>query len=222
MRWLPPIIEIPGPLVGIGIDVCDTERFVGVQGRWGSRVQRVFSRHECETFVGAELGWCWAAREAIVKSLRTRMLGSPLVDMVVGRDPADGLVYRPRERARLQLRRAGVTRVELHAGRVAGNAVVMALAHGGSSKERGRSWRVAWGALTWRDGDEASDAARRAGGVVLGRLIPRATPVWSGGHGSAPSLEVRDCQGLLDRWDSFVSFTHDGGVSGALVAVRPR
>lgn len=222
VRWIKPRFEIRGTLVGIGIDVCDTERFVGVRERWGQRLERVFSRQEREAFVGSRLGWCWAAREAIVKALHGRMLGSPLADMVVGEASPGELVYRPRERARAQLRRAGVQSVELRTATVGGVAVVVALARGEVTQSPPHHWRLGWGALPWRDPKDASAAARNAGKLVLGRLIPGASAMWSGGHGSPPSLDLSHPNQQPSSWATKVSLSHDGGLSGALVGVRRR
>ncbi len=212
----PTRMRIPGPLVGIGVDLCETERFVGLRTRWRGRMERVFAATEIDAFPGARLGWCWAAREAIVKALRTRMLGSPLVDMVVAEPTPGQLVYRPRERARLQLDSFGVTRVSLLATTIGGVAAVLALAHGRSVGPR-PDWEVAWGALPWRDRSAASRLARRAGELALRQIVGTSGVAvrWSGGHGSPPDVTLGP-----DGPDALVSLSHDGGLSGALVAVR--
>jgi|GEM_PF-428042 len=217
MPCLAPRLSITEPLVGIGVDLCDTQRFVGVRERWGGRVDRVFSATELNAFGGARLGWCWASREAIVKALRGRMLGSPLADMVVGEPHPGQLVYRPRERARAQLSRHGVTRVELHTTTVAGVAMVVALALGRIEPGAAPTgWDLAWGALPWRSKKEASALARRAGGLALRQLTPTWTTArWEGGHGSPPDLSVEGTR----EGHTLVSLTHDGGLSAAVVAV---
>lgn len=218
MALPPPGVEIEVPLLGIGIDVCDGQRFIGVRERWGGRVDRVFSQAELSQFPGESLGWCWAARESIVKALSARMLGSPLAEMIVAASQPQyvpQLHYRPGPKARDQLERLGVSRIMLHTTRLAGCQCVIALAVA-SSPPFDTPWHLSWGALPFVGRPEGSAQARRAGLVALRPLVGPAqahAAQWSGGHGGPPFVT------LADSRPSLASLSHDGGIAAAVVAV---
>ena len=70
------IPDLPGSVVGVGVDTVDTERFAAVIARTPGLVHRVFTEREIEQCGGdrlrpASLAARWAAKEAVAKVLVT-------------------------------------------------------------------------------------------------------------------------------------------------------
>ena len=66
--------ELPGPVVGIGVDLVDTRRFATVIARSPRLVNRIFTAREIEQCGGSRLRATslaarWAAKEAVAKVL---------------------------------------------------------------------------------------------------------------------------------------------------------